>query len=121
MENLKSNLEHDLDENRFDEAITRAWVDEEYRQRLLANPKKALREVGVLIPKGVKVTVHEFDINDRHIFLPPRMITPTALAAENVQELNRPQSVKQLKPRNKNIPLYSVARVFLKESKAERS
>ena len=59
----------------FDRAIDRAIADEQFREQLLADPKAALRSEGVNLPDHVKVTVHEFDLDDRHYILPPAAMT----------------------------------------------
>ena len=61
------------------EEITRqAAADPAVRQRLVESPKQAIAEVlGVEIPKGIEVQVHEEDAVTAHIVLPP----PAALEA----------------------------------------
>jgi hypothetical protein len=56
---------------KLEEALQLASFDPEYRAQLLRDPSSALRDKGVVIPDGVKLTVHEFSMEDRHIFLPP--------------------------------------------------
>jgi hypothetical protein len=65
----------------FDVAVSRAWMDNEYRNRLSDDARAALSEMGVELPDGVNVTFHEFDPDDRHYFLPPRVTTspPTTI------------------------------------------
>ena len=59
-----------------EQVVERATMDEEFRARLLAEPKAAIEEeLGVKIPDGFTVEVHE-DVEDTsHLVLPP----PTTL------------------------------------------
>jgi hypothetical protein len=43
----------------------------EFRQKLLAQPNETLLSCGVEVAAGVRITVHEFDPNHQHMFLPP--------------------------------------------------
>ena len=50
----------------------RAGSDETFRQNLMADPKAALaEELGVNLPEGFAVEVHEEDAMKAHIVLPP--------------------------------------------------
>ena len=120
MEKSKNLLKLDFDQQRFDDAITRAWVDQEYRRRLISDPKKTLREAGVEFPKSVKVHVHEFDPDDRHIFLPPLVSPLQDTSQEAAKQINRPREVPSESPRPAGKPQYGVARVFLQAPAEER-
>ncbi len=50
--------------------VARTWVDEEFKKKLLKNPEKVLKEMGIEIPKGVKLELHEQTKNKVHLFLP---------------------------------------------------
>ncbi len=51
--------------------IERAMRDETFRQRLIQDPERALREtLGMAVPAGVKIHVHEETPHDVHIVLP---------------------------------------------------
>jgi hypothetical protein len=41
--------------------VARAWDDDAFRQRLLAEPEAVLREEGIDVPPGVEVRVAEGD------------------------------------------------------------
>jgi hypothetical protein len=58
-------------------AITKAGIDLAFRKKLLANPKDALKEVGIDLSESTKVTVHDYSPDDHHIFLPPLRKVPT--------------------------------------------
>ncbi|SRR5205809_3535016 len=51
--------------------MARAMKDEAFRQELLANPKAVLeRELGITLPRGVSVQVHEDTATILHLVLP---------------------------------------------------
>jgi hypothetical protein len=53
------------------QVVARAWTDEGFKQRLLADPKAALAEQGLAVPAGVAVQVHEATPAVLHLVLPP--------------------------------------------------
>ena len=55
-----------------DRIIAKAGADEEFRARLVADPKGAIQEVtGMPIPDAVTVQVHEESATSFHLVLPP--------------------------------------------------
>jgi hypothetical protein len=50
--------------------LAKVWADPAFKQRLLADPKSALREEGVQVPEGLDVRVHENTDRVLHIVLP---------------------------------------------------
>ncbi|MCY4541602.1 MAG: NHLP leader peptide family RiPP precursor [Rhodobacteraceae bacterium] len=53
------------------EIIEKATTDMEFRSRLLDDPANALEgEMGVTVPKGLNIRVHEEDSNTAHVVLP---------------------------------------------------
>ena len=52
------------------EVVLKAWTDEDFRQRLLADPATVLQENGVRVPPGVAVKVVE-DTDDVNYFVLP--------------------------------------------------
>ena len=67
-----------------EQVVERATMDEEFRARLLAGPKAAIEEeLGVKIPDGFTVEVHE-DVEDTsHLVLPP----PAALGESELGQV----------------------------------
>jgi hypothetical protein len=64
-----------------EQIITKAMKDETFRQRLLSNPRETLeRELGITLPRGVGVQVHENTPTIRHLVLP--MKPPVGEAVE---------------------------------------
>jgi hypothetical protein len=52
--------------------IRRAWRDVEFKQQLLADSRAILeRELGVTLPAGVQVYIHEQTPAEIHLILPP--------------------------------------------------
>src|SRR5437764_12611469 len=53
------------------QVMVRAMKDDAFRQELLANPKAVLeRELGITLPQGVSVQVHEDTPTILHLVLP---------------------------------------------------
>ena len=53
------------------EIIAKAWEDAAFKQRLLSNPRDALKEMGVEVPDGVNLTVLESTLDENYFVLPP--------------------------------------------------
>ena len=52
--------------------IGKANEDADFRARLLSNPKDAIQQaVGVTVPEGFTIKVHEEDSMTAHLVLPP--------------------------------------------------
>jgi hypothetical protein len=51
-------------ERRWGQIVARAWDDEAFRRRLLAEPARVLREEGIDVPEGAAVRVIEGDSAD---------------------------------------------------------
>ena len=52
--------------------IEKAVNDPDYREKLLDDPRAAVAgELGVSIPDGLTIHVHEEDAGDAHLVLPP--------------------------------------------------
>ncbi len=52
--------------------IAKAWVDEEFKKRLLADPATVLKENGIEVPEGMTVKFVEGKENEILVPLPPR-------------------------------------------------
>ena len=54
------------------ELIERAVTDEEFRQRLMTDPKAAVKDaLGLDLPEAISVQVHEDTATTSHLVLPP--------------------------------------------------
>jgi len=50
-----------------------AWLDDDFRRRLIADPKSALEAAtGHRLPSDLQITVHEETAAHRHLVIPPR-------------------------------------------------
>ena len=55
-----------------DQVVEKATIDMAFRERLLADPTAAIKdELGVTIPKGFTIEVHEDVATTSHLVLPP--------------------------------------------------
>ena len=52
--------------------VAKAWADEEYKRRLLADPAAVAKEEGVPVPEGLTLKVIEDAPGTRTLVLPPR-------------------------------------------------
>lgn len=59
-------------EKKWTRAITRAWTDNSFKERLLTNPKDALKEVGVQVPANVDVKIAEESPTVMNLTLPAK-------------------------------------------------
>ena len=56
-----------------EQIIAKAMKEETFRQELLSNPKAAIeRELGITVPQGVTITVHQDTPTTLHLVLPVR-------------------------------------------------
>jgi hypothetical protein len=58
-------------ENPMQKIIARCWEDEEFKKRLMADPKKVLDGEGVNVPDGVSIRVMEDTEQIRTLIIPP--------------------------------------------------
>ena len=79
--------------------IAQAWVDEEFKKRLLDNPATVLKENGIEIPEGMTVKVVERKENEIQILLPAK-------------PANLPMSVEELSERMQASSLTGAALCF---------
>ena len=57
---------------KWGQVVAKAWTDESFKQRLLAEPATVLREQGMEVPPGVEVRVVENTGTVAHLVLPTR-------------------------------------------------
>ncbi len=67
-------MEQTMEERKqWNKIVARAWTDEDFKQRLLAEPATVLEEHGIEVPEGVNVSVQEInDPNHGVLILPPK-------------------------------------------------
>jgi len=73
----KERNRHMVQQNSIQEqVIVRAMKDEAFRQELLSSPKEVLeRELGITLPQGVALQIHEDTSTTRHLVLPEQVPT----------------------------------------------
>jgi Nitrile hydratase, alpha chain len=59
------------EERLWGQVVARAWSDEDFKRRLLADPRAVLAEHGIDVPDDVEVRVVEDTPRVRHFTLPP--------------------------------------------------
>ncbi|MFC1579770.1 NHLP leader peptide family RiPP precursor [Thermodesulfobacteriota bacterium] len=52
--------------------VAKAWADEDYKQRLMADPVSLLAEEGIEVPEGVQLKVVEATDKQAWMVLPPK-------------------------------------------------
>ena len=52
--------------------VAKAWTDEAFKQKLLKNPEKTLKEMGLEFPKDMHVEIHEQTGKTIHFMLPQK-------------------------------------------------
>jgi hypothetical protein len=58
-------------QKKWSKVIAKAWIDEDFKQKLLKNPQMALKEAGLSIP-GMTFEVHENSEKKTHLILPQK-------------------------------------------------
>ena len=57
---------------RWAKVVAKAWADEDFKQRLIADPATVLAEEGIEVPKGVDLKVVEASEKQSWLVLPPK-------------------------------------------------
>jgi hypothetical protein len=55
----------------WSQVVARAWSDEDFKQRLIQDPRGVLAEHGADLPDGIDLEVVEDTSTTRHLVLPP--------------------------------------------------
>ena len=76
--------EHDTKLGRI---IARSWADEDFRQRLLADPAAVLRAEGMPIPAGKVLRVVEDTEEVFHLVLPIKTTTARELSDDDLEKV----------------------------------
>jgi hypothetical protein len=58
--------------NDIRQIIAKAWTDERFKARLLADPQATLMAEGINLPPGLKLVAHEDTAKIRHFVLPAK-------------------------------------------------
>jgi len=58
----------------YGQLIAKAWTDEAFKARLKADPKAAMKEVGMDVPAGVEIEVVESTQEKAYLVIPPQPV-----------------------------------------------
>ncbi len=67
--------------------IAQAWVDDDFKKRLLADSATVLKENGIEIPEGMTVRFVEWKENEIHVPLPPKPVESEELSDEDLEKV----------------------------------
>ena len=56
----------------YGQVVAKAWADEDFKQRLLANPAATLQAEGIAVPQGVELRAVENTDKVLYFMLPPK-------------------------------------------------
>jgi hypothetical protein len=68
----------------LDRIAARALAEPEFREQLLRDPKRVLRDAGLRIPDDVDVVVHENTPKAVHVVLPAELVPEESLENQEV-------------------------------------
>jgi hypothetical protein len=71
------------------QVVARAWSDDAFKQRLLADPRTVLAEAGLPVPENLQLEVHEATPTHLHLVLPqpPPRREGTKLSEADLQQV----------------------------------
>jgi len=72
--------------NPYGQLIAKAWSDEVFKAMLLADPKAAMKEVGMDAPEGVEIEVVESTQEKAYLVIPPKP-GPGELSDEDLAQI----------------------------------
>lgn len=72
-------------EKEWAKVIAQAWVDEEFKAKLIADPKTVLKAEGIDFPENVNVNITEAKQDELNLTLP---LKPADLTGGSVEELH---------------------------------
>lgn len=55
-----------------DRIIAKAWADDSFKARLLADPAAVAAAEGIPVPPGLKIVIHENKPGELHVVLPAK-------------------------------------------------
>lgn len=73
----------------YGKIVAKAWADEGFKQRLLADPATVLKENGIDAPEGITFKVVESTSDLIHLILPPKPES-RVVAAEDLDSREAP-------------------------------
>lgn len=72
-------------EKEWAKVIAKAWVDEDFKAKLLADPKAVLKAEGIEFPENIKLNIAEAKEDELNLMLPPKPADVTG-SVEEFQE-----------------------------------
>lgn len=72
---------------KWTDIVTKAWADEQFKQRLLADPASVLKENGVTVPAGLTVNVIENTDVVYNLILPLKPRQATELTEDELENI----------------------------------
>jgi Nitrile hydratase, alpha chain len=67
--------------------IAKAWQDNDFKQRLLSDPKHTLQEEGISLPDSIEVRVVEENANALYFVIPAQPSDIESLSAEELEAI----------------------------------
>ncbi len=64
--------EQNEQQKKWAKIVAKAWADEDYKQRLLADPASVMKEEGMDLPEGVEFKCVEATETQVYLVLPPK-------------------------------------------------
>jgi hypothetical protein len=72
---------------KMQQLVVRAMKNEAWRQALLSNPNPLIEDVvGIKVPRGVTVVVHEDTATTINVVLPPRQLPAVEVSDDEIRE-----------------------------------
>lgn len=72
---------------KMQQLVVRAMKDEACRQALLTNPNPLIEDIlGIKVPRGVTIVIHEDTATTHHFVLPPRQLPAFEVSDAEVRE-----------------------------------
>jgi hypothetical protein len=81
---------------KWGQIVARAWADEGFKRRLLADPAAVLRESGFAVPPGVRIQMAEDTDQIFHLVLPQKP-GDEELTDQELQQIAAATAKKQVK------------------------
>jgi hypothetical protein len=77
-------------ERQWAKIIAMAWLNEDFKKRLVANPMTVLKEYGIEFPVGINVNMLEGKPGEINVTLPPRPEHTQGTVEELEEKLSAP-------------------------------
>lgn len=69
---MSENQPNEEQRKKYAEVIAKAWSDESFKQKLIQNPKEALKEMGIDIPANMPIKVCDSSDGTFYLVLPKK-------------------------------------------------